>query len=244
MPTMGRPGLSRLGIVAAFFAASSLTSARAAQGDAQHFTFFQADEFEYRAGDGGDDSFNWDAQGWIGGDYSKLWLKTEGENAVGGHLEGAEVQLLYSRLTSSFFDIQAGLRYDFQPRDQRSFAVLGLQGLAPYYVEVDAAAFLSGEGELSARFEAEYDLLLTQRLVLQPSLETNLALQDVRERGIGSGINDIELGLRLRYEIRREFAPYIGINWERKLGKTADFARDEGEDDDTLSLVAGLRVWF
>lgn len=216
----------------------------AAESDAQIYTFFQADEFEYRAGDDGDDSFNWDVQGWIGGDYRKLWLKSEGETAVPGHLEDAETQLLYSRLLTDFFDIQAGIRYDFQPRPQRGFAVLGLHGLAPYYIEMDAAVFVSDEGEVSARLEAEYELLLTQRLVLQPSFETNMAVQDVSERGIGSGINDIELGLRLRYEVRREFAPYIGINWERELGETADLARDDGEDDDALSLVAGIRFWF
>ena len=216
----------------------------AAESDTKIYTFLQADEFEYRAGDNGEDKFNWKVQGWIGGDYQKLWLKTEGENATPGHLEDAEVQLLYSRLANDFFDIQAGIRYDFQPRQQRGFAVLGLHGLAPYYVELDAAAFLSNQGEVSARLEAEYELLLTQRLVLQPSFEMNIAVQGVSERGVGSGINDIELGLRLGYEVRREFAPYVGINWERKLGETADLARDKGEDKEALSLVAGVRFWF
>ena len=208
-----------------------------------NYVFFQADQFEYRNQDGRD-SLKWDAQGWYGGDYDKLWLKTEGEKRAGGKTEKAEVQVLLSHLVTDFFDVQAGLRYDPKPDQKRSFAVIGLQGLAPQYFEIDAAAFLSNEGEVSARFSAEYELLLTQRLVLQPSFEVNLAAQDTNERGIGSGVSDIELGLRLRYEIRREFAPYIGVNWERKLGQTADIARRDGEDIDVPSLVAGIRFWF
>jgi len=208
-----------------------------------NFFFFQADRFEYRAQDG-DDSLNWDAQGWYGGDTDKLWLKTEGEKRIGSNVDKAEVQLLYSRLMTDFFDVQAGVRYDPEPHPRRSYAVLGIQGLAPYYFETDAALFLSNKGELSARFMAEYELLLTQRLILQPALEVNLSAEEVKERGIGPGVNDIELGLRLRYEIRREFAPYIGVNWERKLGQTADIARAESEEIDVPSFVAGIRFWF
>lgn len=205
--------------------------------------FFQAEEFEYRVTDG-DDSFNWDAQGWVGGDVNRAWFKTEGEVPVDGGVEGAEIQALYSRQISDFFDAQVGVRYDFEPDPERAFAVFGVQGLAPYFFEIDAAGFVSEDGDLSARFEAEYELLIAQQLVLQPSLEVNFAAQEVEELGIGSGVNDVELGLRLRYEIEREFAPYIGVNWERDLGETADFARDEGEDVDNLSFVAGVRFWF
>jgi len=218
-------------------------TAQGAEADDQIFTFFQAEELEYRLDDD-EDSFNWEAQGWIGEDFNKLWFKTEGEKIDGGDLEEAEVQLLYSRLISPFFDLQAGIRYDFKPEPERVFAVLGVQGLAKYWFEIDAAAFISDEGEVSARFEAEYELLLTQRLILQPSVEINLSAKDVEERGIGSGFNDIELGLRLRYEIRREFAPYIGVNWERKLGNTADLARAEGEGVERTAFVAGFRFWF
>jgi copper resistance protein B len=222
----------------------TLTTEAFAMGEHEpNFLFFQADRFEYRAQDG-DDSLKWDAQGWVGGDYEKLWLKTEGEKRIGGKIEDAEAQLLYSRLLTDFFDVQAGVRYDPEPHPRRGYAVLGVQGLAPYYFETDAALFLSNEGELSARFVAEYELLLTQRLILQPALELNLSAEEVKERGIGSGVNDIELGLRLRYEIRREFAPYIGVNWERKLGQTADIARHDGEDTEIPSLVAGIRFWF
>ncbi|MDH3239900.1 MAG: copper resistance protein B [Alphaproteobacteria bacterium] len=205
--------------------------------------FLQIEQLEYRAQDG-DDAFVWDAEGWFGGDKEKVWFKTEGEQPIGGKLEEAEVQLLYSRLISDFFDVQAGLRHDIKPDPQRTFAVLGLQGLAPYFFEVDAAAFLSNKGELSARLKGEYELLLTQRLILQPSAELNFSATTVEERGIGSGLTDVELGLRLRYEFVREFAPYIGINWERKVGKTADLARDEGEDTNVFSIVAGIRFWF
>ncbi len=216
--------------------------AQAGEPDPLHY-FIQAEQFEYRFNDG-EDSFNWEAQGWVGRDVEKLWLKTEGEQPIDGRLEDAEVQALYSRQISTFFDAQIGVRYDFAPEPERTFGVLGVQGLAPYFFEIDAAAFVSNKGDVSGRFEAEYDILLTQQVVLQPTFEMNAAVQDDEERGIGSGINDVELGLRLRYEIIREFAPYIGVNWERDLGRTADLTRAEGEDVDTFAVVAGVRFWF
>jgi copper resistance protein B len=217
--------------------------AAAAETDAMILTFVEVERLEARVKDG-KETLNWEAQGWIGEDYNKLWIKTEGEQQAGGKLEKAEVQVLYSRLVSDFFDVQAGVRHDFDPHPSRTFGVIGVQGLAPHFFEANAAAFVSDHGEVSARFEAEYDLLLTQRLVLQPSAEINVAAQSVRERGVGAGVNDVELGLRLRYEIRREFAPYVGLSWERKLGRTDDLARDAGEDVETLSFVVGLRMWF
>ncbi|MEN2980498.1 copper resistance protein B [Tistrella bauzanensis] len=233
----------KLAFLAGFMPALFLFGPAQSAEPGQLFTFFQAEQFEYRANDG-QDSLNWDAQGWIGNDDHKAWLKTEGEKPTDGQLEKGEIQLLYSRRISDFFDAQAGVRYDLEPGPERGFGVFALQGLAPYWFEVDASAFVSNKGELSARFEAEYDLLITQKLILQPTAEVNLAAQSVRERGIGSGINDVELGLRLRYEIERSFAPYIGISWERKIGETADFARDEGEDIDNLSFVTGIRFSF
>jgi len=158
------------------------------------------------------------------------------------------VQLLYSRMIAPFWDFQAGLRYESiygdGPDRDRNFAVVGVQGLAPYRFDVEPAVFVSENGDLSARFTATYELLLTQRLILQPRFETNLAAQQVEKFGAGRGFNDVELGLRLRYEMRREFAPYVGISWLRKLGDSEDFARDEGAQVDDLSLVAGLRLWF
>lgn len=202
------------------------------------------DQLEYRVQDGAN-VVGWDGQAYYGGDYQRIWLKTQGEYSTGhDEFEKAEVQLLYSRLVGYYWDVQAGVRYDFEPDPSRAYGVIGLQGLAPGYFEVDTQAFVSEEGDLSARLEAEYDILITQRLVLQPKAEVSLALQDVPELGVGSGINDIELGLRLRYEITREFAPYVGVSWERKLGETAQMARREGEDVDVFALVAGVRFWF
>ena len=161
-----------------------------------------------------------------------------------GNTEEAELQLLYSRAIARFWDLQAGIRQDFRPRPTRTYGVFGVQGLAPQWFEVDVAAFVSDEGDVSARALAEYDLFVTQRLILQPLGELNFALQDVPELGVGSGLNSVELGLRLRYEIEREFAPYVGVSWTRLMGDTEDFARAEGENVEPLSLVAGIRVWF
>ncbi len=207
------------------------------------FSLFKVDQLEYRAVDG-NDVVTWDAGGWVGSDYHKLAFKTEGEKVRNGHLEQAEFQLLYSRLVSKFWDLQLGVRYDFQPHPQRAYGVIGFQGLAPQWFEVDSSLFVSEEGDISVRFDAEYDILLTQKLILQPSAEVNVAAQKVAELGIGSGINDLELGLRLRYEVAREFSPYIGINWERKIGSTANLARDEGEDINVFSVLGGFSFWF
>lgn len=168
------------------------------------------DRFEYRMQDG-DDVLSSEIQAWYGGDYNKIWLNFDAESQISEGVEQAEAQLLYSRLIGYYWDFQGGFRYDIKPDPSRAYGVLGLQGLAPGYFEVDLKGFVSEEGDLSARFEAEYDLYVTQRLVLQPALEVNFAAQSVPELGIGSGVNDIELGLRLRYEVFREFAPYIGI---------------------------------
>ncbi len=223
--------------------AKSREAVRREHGAAQ-ITFLQADRFEYRTGEG-DPEFLWDVQGWYGGDKNKLWIKTEGEYGFDASaFEEAEVQALWSRAISRYFDLQAGLRHDFAPGDDRTFAVFGVQGLAPYWFEVDAAAFISDDGDISARIELEYELLLTQRLILQPRTELNLAIQDVPANGVGSGLSSAEIGMRLRYEIKREFAPYIGVSWAGAVGETADIARANGEDPSSVSFVAGLRMWF
>lgn len=223
---------------------SSGSSLRAEFLDTQLFTLVKIDQLEFRSQDG-DDITAWEGQARIGGDRHKLAVKSEGEYVVDpGKMESAEVQLLYQGLISDFFDVQIGVRHDFKPDPSRGFAVVGINGLAPQWFEVDASVFLSDEGDVSARFEVEYDILITQRLVLEPAVEINVALSDDEPTGVGSGISDVELGLRLRYEIEREFAPYLGINWERKLGNTSDFARAEGEDDNVFSIVAGLRIFF
>jgi copper resistance protein B len=192
----------------------------------------------------GRDGYAWDVQAWYGGDIHKIWLKSEGEGSFGERAEHVEVQALYSRALDPWFNLQAGVRHDFRPDPERTYAVLGLQGLAPYWFEVEGALFLSDKGDLSARFEAEYDQRLTQKLILQPNIEFDLAAQDVPELGIGSGLSSAELGLRLRYEFVPEFAPYVGVKYERAFGDTARFRRAAGEEAGGWSLLVGLRTWF
>lgn len=191
-----------------------------------------------------EDSNVWDAQGWYGGDVHKGWLKTEGEGAQGKPLESAELQLGYGRMFSRFWDLQIGLRHDFRPDPDRTFLAVGVQGLAPYFFELDAATFVSDDGDVSLRVEAEYELLLTQRLILQPRFELNAAIQAVESIGIGSGVNTTETGLRLRYEISRKFGPYVGFSWTQRYGETADLARAEGGATSVNALVVGVRAWF
>ncbi len=192
----------------------------------------------------GDDAWGWEGEAWYGGDRNRLVLKTSGEGTVGGDLESAELQALWSRPIGPYFDVQAGIRHDFEPGPSRTYAVFGVEGLAPYWFELEAAAFVSNKGDVSARFEAAYDLRLTQKLILEPSAELELAAQSVPELEIGSGLTSGELGLRLRYEFKPEFAPYIGVMHERKFGGTADFARAHGEKTEETMFVLGLRAWF
>jgi copper resistance protein B len=200
-----------------------------------------ADLFEYRTGDS-EDGYRWDGEAWVGGDIHRLVAKSEGEGAA--DLESAEVQILYSRAISPYFDARAGLRYDFEPSSNRTYAAVALEGVAPYWFDVDAALFLSDRGELLGRLEGSYDLRITQRLILQPRAELNLSVEDIPEIGVGSGLSGSEFGLRLRYEIRREFAPYIGVTFDEAHGDTADFARAAGEDVSESRFVVGMHAWF
>ncbi len=211
-------------------------------GDMTTYSFL-LDRLEWRNRNGRD-GYAWDAQGWIGGDIDKLWVKTEGEGAFGEAVESAEVQALWSHAIDPWFDLQAGIRHDFRPDPERTHFVLGVQGLAPYWFEVDAAAFLSNKGDVTARIEAEYDQRITQRLILQPRVEFDLAAQDVPALGIGSGLSTAEAGLRLRYEMGPEFAPYIGVEYERAFGDTASFRRAAGEKAGGWNFLLGLRAWF
>ncbi|RYY15345.1 MAG: copper resistance protein CopB [Alphaproteobacteria bacterium] len=198
---------------------------------------------EYQARKGGD-GYRWDGEAWIGGDINRLTLKSEGEGTFGKPLEAAEVQALYSRALDPYWNLQAGVRYDFKPNPSRTYATVGIEGLAPYWFDVEGAFFLSDKGDVLGRAEAWYDERVTQFFVLQPRIEANFAAQDVRRDGIGSGLTDLELGLRLRYEKSREFAPYIGVSWERQFGDTARFTRARGDDTGGFSFVAGVRTWF
>ncbi len=216
--------------------------------DDQVFNYLLFDQLEYRNNDGSD-TFSWDVQGWIGGDYNRFWLKTEGDdNSFSNDGGEVEVQVLYGRLISPFWDFQVGLRYDWLygdgPGRSRAFAVIGFQGITPYEFDIEPALFISEDGDVSVRLIAEYDVLLTQRLILQPRFEVNVAAQDAKDFGVGRGFNDVELGLRLRYEIQREFAPYIGISWVKNFGNTADIARSEGDEVNNFAVIAGLRLWF
>ncbi|MCU7850314.1 MAG: copper resistance protein B [Candidatus Thiodiazotropha sp. (ex Lucinoma kastoroae)] len=179
----------------------------------------------------------------MGYDLNKFWFKTEVER-VDGETEEAEVQFLYSRAVAPFGDVQAGWRRDINPEPDRDFLALGFKGLAPYLFEVDARVFIGESGQIGARIDAEYEYMLTQKLILSPEIEMNLYSKDDEEVGIGSGLSDMELGLRLRYEVLREFAPYIGVNWTKIFGQTADFASDEGEDTSDVQIVLGIRAWF
>ena len=222
-------------LIAALFAFDCASAA-----DDDRYAFVQADRLEYSDSE---HASVWDLQGWVGDDYNKLWIKAEGKYAE-RTVEESEIQLLFSRAWTPFFDLQIGFRLDQEPQPTRSYLALGMQGLAPHWFEIDAAVFLSDHGELSASLEAEYDLLLTQRLVLQPRLEFEVSAEDVPERGIGSGITETEFGLRLRYEWHRKVAPYLGINWSRLNGKTADRARALGTDTEDTSFVIGIRLWY
>ena len=158
--------------------------------------------------------------------------------------ETDRVQLLYSKAVSTYWDVQAGFRHDFEPSPSRNWLAIGINGLAPYFFQIDTAFFIGNSGRTALRVEADYELLLTQKLVLTPEVEANLYGKDDPTIGIGSGLSDVEAGLRLRYEIRREFAPYIGINWTREYGGTADFSRAAGESTSDTRFVIGLRAWF
>lgn len=192
----------------------------------------------------GGDGYGWEGEAWFGGDIHRLILKSEGEGRSGHGLEQAEVQALYARAIGPYFNLHAGVRQDIEPRPRRTYATLGLEGLAPTWFEVEATGFVSHRGDLSGRVEGYYDWRLSQRLILQPRGEVNIAADDDTAIGVGSGLSDFELALRLRYEIRREFAPYVGLVHDRKLGRTADLARQAGEDVADTRLVIGVRAWF
>jgi copper resistance protein B len=206
------------------------------------------DRLEVGVGDGRE-TYHWDAHFLYGGDIDKLWLKSDGDGTFGHGLEDAELQALWSRAVDPWFDLQLGVRQDFGPAPDRTHLVVGLQGLAPYWFEVDGAAFVSDRGEVTARVEAEYDLRITQRLILQPSIEADFALQDVPELDIGSGLSTAELGARLRYEFfpgsgPAVIAPVLGVEYERAFGDTARFQRADGKNVGGWKLVLGLRTWF
>ncbi|HEY5410052.1 MAG TPA: copper resistance protein B [Caulobacteraceae bacterium] len=196
---------------------------------------------EYQARTGG---YRWEGEASFGGDINRVYLKSEGEGSGRLGVGAAEIQALYSRAFTPYFNLQAGVRQDIGPSPRRTYAAVGFEGLSPYLFEVSGTAFLSSHGELLGRLEGYEDFRITQRWILQPRAELNLAAQSVPETGIGAGLSNLELGLRLRYELKREFAPYVGISYDQKMGRTADFARLRGEGPGGASFVAGIRMWF
>ncbi|MBF0266414.1 MAG: copper resistance protein B [Gammaproteobacteria bacterium] len=200
------------------------------------------DQLEQRFTDG-KDPYILEAQAWVGRDLNKLWFKIDSE-WVDGENEELEVQALYSRAIDPYWDLQIGWRHNARPTPSQDWLALGFQGLAPYWVEVDAALFIADSGQVNARVSAEYEMMITQQLVLAPEASINFYSKNDAQQGIGSGLSDTQLGLRLRYEINREFAPYIGVNWTQKYGNTADHARDEGGDSSNVQGLVGIRAWF
>lgn len=198
-------------------------------------------QLEWQGGDGNAQS--WDIKGWVGGDIDRLWLRSEGERSA-GRTESAEVQALWGHAIGPWWDVVGGVRQDFKPGDSQTWAAFGVQGMALYNFEAEATLFVGESGHTAARLEGDYDILLTNRLILQPTAELNFYAQNDPQRGVGSGLAESELGLRLRYEIRREFAPYVGVSWNRAYGQTAQYARDEDEDINQLRWVVGVRLWF
>jgi copper resistance protein B len=188
--------------------------------------------------------YRWDGEAWFGRDINRLTIKSEGLGSFREGVEEAEVQALYSRAIGPYFNLQAGVRQDLSAPLHQTYATVGFEGLAPYWFEVSGALFLSTRGNLLGRLEGYYDQNITQRLILQPRVELNFAAQNIPEDGVGAGLVNAELGLRLRYEITREFAPYVGISYNAKVGQTATYALQEGQASSVLSFVAGLRIWF
>jgi copper resistance protein B len=217
-------------------------SAYAASKDDPLLFSVKADKLELRDGNEGTIT-GWEGHFWAGKDLNKLWIKTEGEH-LDGDTERAEVHLLYSRAIDPNWDLQIGLRHDVKPNPQRDWFAIGFYGVAPYFIEVDSAIFVKEGDNVNLRVEAEYEFMLTQKWVLAPEVELNWFSDDDDEVEIGSGFAKIEAGIRLRYEITRQIAPYIGINHEQLLGDTKDLAEAEGEDTNDTQAVAGLRFWF
>jgi copper resistance protein B len=204
--------------------------------------FVLFDQAEWQGGDGAS-AFNVDSKGWIGRDIDRLWFRAEGEGHD-GDVEALEAHLLYGRMIARWWDVVGGIRQDVRPGPSRTWAAIGLQGLAPYWFEVEATAYIGSGGRTHFRFETEYELLLTNRLILQPLVEMEIYGKSDPERGIGAGLSTLETGLRLRYEFKREFAPYVGVVWSRKFFGTADLAEAAGEDTREARVAVGVRFWF
>lgn len=240
----GRAAWSGMGAAAAIL---TLAGPAAAQFmDKQITVFTLADQLEYNR-TGGGRPVQWDVSGWAGDSYNRIWVKSEGDWNTVGRGGAFDVRAEYSRLITPFWDVQAGVRLEARRSgtgtDTRAHLTFGLLGLAPYWFQLEPEVFIAQDGQVAVRLTAEYDLLITQRLIAQPRFETYAAFSENQTFGVGSGLNYVEPGLRLRYEIRREFAPYIGVDWLRRVGGAARLARAGGEEGGDLGVVIGVRVW-
>ena len=206
----------------------------------QHYVLF--DRLEGWKADTGADQ-EWEGKAWIGTDLNRVWLRSEGQR-LDNKTQEADLEVLYGHSVAAWWDVVAGVRHDFKPGASQDFAAIGVMGMTPYKYDVEATAYIGQGGQTSARLQASYDALFTGRLILQSLVEVNLFGQNDARRGIGSGLSTLETGYRLRYELTRRFAPYIGIVQERAFGKTADFRREEGIPTKDTRLVAGVRIWF
>lgn len=204
--------------------------------------FMLFEQLEYQDADEGS-VLSWDASAWIGGDIDRLWLRSEGERS-NGMTEEAEIQALWGHAIGPWWELVGGVRQDIAPGPAQTWGAFGVQGMPLYGLEVEATGFIGEQGQSALRLEGDYDMLLTNRLILQPTAELNFYGKNDHERGVGSGLANSEIGLRLRYEIRREFAPYVGVTWNRAYGNSADLVREEGGDVSEARLVAGIRLWF
>jgi copper resistance protein B len=208
-------------------------------------TYLKIDQLEWR--DAQDNEFAWNTEAWIGYNTNKLWLKTEGEKTA-DKTEHSEIQLLYSRSISAFWDLQTGLRVDVEPQTKKRatnhWLALGFQGLAPYFIETDSTLFFGESGNIAWRLKLEQEWMLTQKLALVPKTELKFYGQNNRDYEQGSGLSETEIGLRLQYQIKRNIAPYIGLQTFKKHGNTAAYTRDKGEDTDDAQLAIGLHAWF
>jgi copper resistance protein B len=211
--------------------------------DSGIFAHVLLDRFEGRT-DGAKAEFRWDGQGWLGTDYDKLWIKTEGFVRSDGKVDDGRHEILYDRAITTYFNLQGGMRSDLDSRPTRNWAAFGVQGLAPLFFDLEVTGYVSDQGHFAGRLQASYDLLITQRLILQPEAELNLYGKSDPARLVGTGIADIDTGLRLRYEFSRKFAPYIGVAYEGKFGQTAGFVRNAGESTSAVRFVFGVRTWF
>jgi len=202
------------------------------------------DQLEGRT-NGPDSEFRWDGEGWIGTDMNKLWFKSEGFVEHGKATDG-DTEALYDRPIPflRYFDAQAGVRYDLDSNPGRTWGAIGIEGLAPYFFEFAPTFYFSNRGRLAGRLTGSYDLLITQRLILQPQFELNFYSKRDPSRGIGSGLSDLDTGLRLRYEVSRKFAPYLGVAYDGKFGETAEFTRAEGGIVDDVRFIFGIRLWY